>query len=174
MHQLTHNTTTDCSLNYEFSTWKLQAQNMLRTCCVHELFWMSKQNKKRTICVLLSLEFSCTEQWTRNSMNNPSSYCGLVDTYKNKCFWKRFTSTQVVGCNTKYIFHCYKGLNNELSGDCLCSKIFLSVFMANCVYLTDCNDFIWKTCTVGNRKNIRSNKPCLCSKAWDIAGWLNS
>ena len=31
LHQLTHNMTTDCSLNYQFSTWKLQAQNMLCT-----------------------------------------------------------------------------------------------------------------------------------------------
>ena len=39
-HQLTHNMTKDCSLIYQFSTWKLQAQNMVRTCCVHKLFWM--------------------------------------------------------------------------------------------------------------------------------------
>ena len=38
LHQLTHNMTTDCSLNYKFSTGKFQAENMLRTCCVHELF----------------------------------------------------------------------------------------------------------------------------------------
>ena len=32
LHQLTHNMTKNCSLNYEFSTtWKLQAQNMLCT-----------------------------------------------------------------------------------------------------------------------------------------------
>ena len=30
-HQLSHSMTTDCSLNYEFSTQKLQAQNMLCT-----------------------------------------------------------------------------------------------------------------------------------------------
>ena len=30
--------TTDCSLNYEFNTWKFQAQNMGRTCCVKKLF----------------------------------------------------------------------------------------------------------------------------------------
>ena len=30
-HQLTHNMTKDCSLIYQFSTWKLQAQNMLCT-----------------------------------------------------------------------------------------------------------------------------------------------
>ena len=28
LHQLTHDTTTDCSLNYEFSTWKIQVQNV--------------------------------------------------------------------------------------------------------------------------------------------------
>ena len=31
LYQLTHNMTTDCSLNYEFDTWKIQAQNMLCT-----------------------------------------------------------------------------------------------------------------------------------------------
>ena len=38
LHQLTHNMTTDCSLNYKFNTWKFQAQNMGRTCCVQKLF----------------------------------------------------------------------------------------------------------------------------------------
>ena len=36
--QLTHNMTTDCSMIYEFSTRKLQEQNMSRTCCLHKLF----------------------------------------------------------------------------------------------------------------------------------------
>ena len=31
LYQPTHNMTTDCSLNYEFSTWKFQAQNMFCT-----------------------------------------------------------------------------------------------------------------------------------------------
>ena len=31
LHQLTHNMAKDCSLNYKFSTWKFQAQNMLCT-----------------------------------------------------------------------------------------------------------------------------------------------
>ena len=40
LHQLTHNMTTDCSVNYQFSTWKFQALNMERTwvhrtCCAH-------------------------------------------------------------------------------------------------------------------------------------------
>ena len=34
--QLTYN----CSLNYKCNTWKFQAQNMSRKCCVHKLFWM--------------------------------------------------------------------------------------------------------------------------------------
>ena len=37
LHQLTHNRATDCSLNYQFSTWKSQAQNMRGTCCAHKL-----------------------------------------------------------------------------------------------------------------------------------------
>ena len=49
LHQLTQNMTTDSSLNHVFSTWKFKAQNMLRTCCVQNLFWISKQ--KNTICV---------------------------------------------------------------------------------------------------------------------------
>ena len=48
LHQLTHNMTKDCPLNYQFSTWKFQAQNTVRTCCVHKLFWMSKQ--KNNLC----------------------------------------------------------------------------------------------------------------------------
>ena len=38
LHQLTSNMTTDCSLNYKFNTWKFQAQNTGRTCCVQKLF----------------------------------------------------------------------------------------------------------------------------------------
>ena len=82
LDQLTHNMTKDCSLIYQFSTWKLQAQNMGRTCCVHKLFWMSKQ-KQKTICVH-NMFSPCSElvvfmYWTGKSMNNLLSYCGLVD-----------------------------------------------------------------------------------------------
>ena len=38
LHQLTHNMTTDCSLNYKFNIGKFLAQNMGRTCCVQKLF----------------------------------------------------------------------------------------------------------------------------------------
>ena len=49
-------------------------KNMLKTCCVHKLFWMSKQ---KTICDH-SMFSTCSElgifiYWTRNSMNNRSS-----------------------------------------------------------------------------------------------------
>ena len=42
LHQLNHSMTKDCSLNCEFSTWKLQAQNMLCT-QIFFLFWHSEQ-----------------------------------------------------------------------------------------------------------------------------------
>ena len=82
LHQLTHNMTKYCSLNYKFSTWKFQAQNMGRTCCVQKLFWMSKQ-KEKTIFVQ-NMFSPCSElvvfmYWTGKSMNNLLSYCGLVD-----------------------------------------------------------------------------------------------
>ena len=70
----------DCSLIYQFRTWKLQAQNMGRTHCVHKLFWMSKQ---KPICVH-NMFSPCSElvlfmHWTGKSMKNLLSYCGLVD-----------------------------------------------------------------------------------------------
>ena len=56
--------------NYQFSTWKLQAQNMGRTCFVHK---MSKQKQKQ-ICVH-NMFSPCSElgvfmYWTCNSMKN--------------------------------------------------------------------------------------------------------
>ena len=90
LHQLTHNMTKDCSLNYKFSTWKFQAQNMLRTCCVHKLFFVLTF---RTIYVH-NMFSTCSElaifmYWTRNSMNNLVilwvSWC------KNKFFWNHWT-----------------------------------------------------------------------------------
>ena len=74
--QLTHNMTTDCSLNYEFSAWKYQAQNMSKESSVHKLFlFLHSEQFMYTTCSwhVLSLEFSYTElviQWT---------ICGLVE-----------------------------------------------------------------------------------------------
>ena len=85
LHQLTYKITKDYSLNYMFSTWKLHARTMLRTCCVHKLFWLSKQ---KPVCVhnmfckcsghVLRLWVSCTEliiPWTICC----HMYWGLVD-----------------------------------------------------------------------------------------------
>ena len=65
LHQLTHNMTTDCSLNYKFSTRKLQVQYML---CAQIVFCFDIQNNLCTQHVL-------SLYWTGKSMNN----CGLVD-----------------------------------------------------------------------------------------------
>ena len=80
LYQLTHNMTKDCTFIYHFRTWKLQNQNMGRTCCVDKLFWMSKQ---KTICVHTMFS-PCSDlvvfmYWTGKSKNNLLSYCGLVD-----------------------------------------------------------------------------------------------
>ena len=72
LYQLTHNMTKDCSLNYEFSTWKFQAQNMLRTCCAHKLFFVFVLTFKpiythNIFSPCSELVVSCTElvnQWT--------------------------------------------------------------------------------------------------------------
>ena len=81
-HQLTHNMTKYCSLIYQFNTWKLQAQNMGRTCCAQKLFFVFVLTFK-TICVH-NLFSPCSDlvvfmYWTGKSMNNFLSYCGLVD-----------------------------------------------------------------------------------------------
>ena len=62
--------TTDCSLITDFSTRKIQVQNML---CTNFLFCFDIQNN---ICTqhVLNLYFSCC-----NSMSNISLYCGLTD-----------------------------------------------------------------------------------------------
>ena len=71
LHQLTHNISKDCSLIYH-ENYKL------RTCCVHKLFWMSKQNKK--IMHVHNMFWSCSFRVrTRKSMNILLSYFGLVD-----------------------------------------------------------------------------------------------
>ena len=67
--------TKDCSLNYKFSTWKLQAQYML---CAQItflfMFWHSEQFMYTTCSELVVFMY-----WTGKSMNNLLSYCGLVD-----------------------------------------------------------------------------------------------
>ena len=56
LNQLTHNMTTDCSLITDFSTRKIQVQNML---CTKIVFCFGIQNNFCTQHVL-NLYFSCT------------------------------------------------------------------------------------------------------------------
>ena len=65
-HQLTHNMTQNCSLNYKFSRYKFQGQNMMCTKIDFFCVRFVSQNNLRTKHVL-NLEFSCNElviQWT--------------------------------------------------------------------------------------------------------------
>ena len=43
LHELTHNMTTDCSLNYKFNTWKFQAQTWGEHVVYRNCFWHSEQ-----------------------------------------------------------------------------------------------------------------------------------
>ena len=43
LHQLTHNMTTDCSLNYKFNKWKFQAQTGVEHVVYRYCFWHSEQ-----------------------------------------------------------------------------------------------------------------------------------
>ena len=63
----------DCSLNYEFSTRKIQVQNMLCTKIV-----LNAKTKKQFLYTTCS-EFVFFLYWSRKSMNSLSSYCGLTD-----------------------------------------------------------------------------------------------
>ena len=77
LYQLTHNMTKDCSLNYEFSIWKFQAQNML---CTQIIFCFD------ILTIYVSTPATCSEHVLRINhselaifMNNLLPYCGLVD-----------------------------------------------------------------------------------------------
>ena len=77
LHQLIHNMTKDCSLIYQFCTWKQRAQNMLCTKIVYLfLFWHSKRFMCTTWAFFLFFVFMYR---TGKSMNNLLWYCGLVD-----------------------------------------------------------------------------------------------
>ena len=75
LHQLTQNMTKDCSLNYKFSTWKFQAQNML---CTQIVFCFCIDNSKQFMYTTCS-ELVVFMHWTGKLMNNLLSYFGLVD-----------------------------------------------------------------------------------------------
>ena len=72
LNQLTHNLMTDCSLIPNFSTRKIQVENML---CSNIVFVLVFKTIFYTTCSQLVFFLF----WTRESMNNLSSNCGLVD-----------------------------------------------------------------------------------------------
>ena len=53
--------------------------NMERTCCIQKLFWMSETISVHNMFSPCSPQLGIFMYWTCNSMNNLSSYCGLVD-----------------------------------------------------------------------------------------------
>ena len=48
LHQLTHNMTADCSLNYKFNTWRIHAQTWGEHVVYRNCFWHSEQFSYRT------------------------------------------------------------------------------------------------------------------------------
>ena len=54
LHQLTHNMTTDCALNYQFSTLKFQAQNMSRTYQEHGVYKNCSECQKQFLYSICS------------------------------------------------------------------------------------------------------------------------
>ena len=66
----------------------------LRICCVHKLFWMSKQKQKKTICVhnmFWAWNFHVLNWWFKEQ----SVVILWVSWYKNKNFWQSFTCTHI-------------------------------------------------------------------------------
>ena len=60
--------TTDCSLNYKFSTWKLQAQNMLRTSV-----WLRSTCKNIKIAGFQELTKKLSWQWAHTTRHMPGT-----------------------------------------------------------------------------------------------------
>ena len=86
----------DCSLNYQFSTWKLQVQNMARTWQEHVLPMFCPCS------ALVVFMFSIG-----NSMNNQSAVILWVNWCKNMSFWQRLTCTYQVIILEMIYWLCY-------------------------------------------------------------------
>ena len=70
--------TTDCSLNYKFNTWKVQAQTRGEQVVYRNCFWHSEQFLYTTCSELVFFWV-----WSCKSMNNLLSYFGLTDARMN-------------------------------------------------------------------------------------------
>ena len=82
LHQITHNVTTDSSLNYKFNTWKFLAQNMLCTEIVFDI--------PNNFCTQHVLPMFC----------------------KKKIFWQRSTCTYIFRVLHTEIWHKKPGFQN--------------------------------------------------------------
>ena len=80
LHQLSHNMTTHCSLNYKFNTWKFQAQTWGEHVGYWNCFWHSEQflyaqhvlpmfSKKKSFWQ----RFTCTEAYAPVANRRPQS-----------------------------------------------------------------------------------------------------
>ena len=64
MHHLTHNMTTDCSLNYKFNAWKFQAQTCteivsdIENNFVHNMFSTCSEKRRASDKDLLVIKYS--------------------------------------------------------------------------------------------------------------------
>ena len=77
LHQLTHNMTTDCSLNYKSNTWKFQAQTweMSETISVHNMFSSSSAKRRASDKDLPVHDLNFNKQWFHNTL--PERYLQL-------------------------------------------------------------------------------------------------
>ena len=79
LHQLTHNMTTDCSLNYKFNTWKFLAQNTFCTEIVFDI--------ENNFC-------------THHVLPIPM-FC------KKKSFWQRFTCVPSKRAEARFLLNSW-------------------------------------------------------------------
>ena len=94
LHQLTHNMTTDCSLNYNFNTWKFQAQTRLCTEIVSEIqIFFCTQHVLPMFCKKKSFwqRFTCT--WT--IWRKPNNYVLGFTIFL--CLFPKFISLKPIG-----------------------------------------------------------------------------
>ena len=117
--------TTDCSLNYNFNTWKFQAQNMGRTCCVQKLFLTF-----RTIYVHNNMFSPCSAKIRASDKDLPvqvnlcQKFLFLQNMRRTCCVHKLFWMSKSISvhnmfspCSELGIFTYWTGksLNNLLS-----------------------------------------------------------
>ena len=112
LHQLTHNMTTDCSLNYKFNTWKFQAQTWGEHVVYRNCFWPSEQFLYTTCS---SHVLQKEELLTKIYLYKPATHCFIFN------FWALETPI----CTGKSLSEAL--LFAEHWENMLCTKIVLNV-----------------------------------------------